>query len=150
MNSKTAQAIIIYSITLIAPLKIFYNFENSPLYFLSYYSPIPIVFSKGPRVTKVYKNFKFEIINTNNKVYEKSFNRNFYKNLPGTHRFKLMTFKALNKNSRIKDSRNLSYYHNYFCNNQFAAKGFEIEGSIKEVKIKQNDKIYLWVKCDQL
>ena len=149
MNLKILQAIIIYSITLVAPLKLVLNFENNPLYFFSYYSPIPIVFSKGHKKTKVYKFFEFEILDTNGEKYNKRFDRAFYQKLPGTHRFKLMSFRVLNKTSYIKDPRNLSYYQNYFCNNNFPTTAFEIKGQIKEVKIKQGDEIYIWVKCDQ-
>lgn len=148
-NIKEDQkALLFIFISFVSLASLFMPTKNFLFFQIRLLAPSPIVFSKKLNHESSYGNYTFEFFSNQNKTsIKKIFNRDYYKNLSGPHRYKMFHFIALNKNSLLEPSRNSSFYKNIFCDYDDVKKAFKIDFQVSKVIIQSNQRVLHEVHC---
>lgn len=141
------KVLIILFIGTIQPFASFLPFSNRTLKTLKTFSISPVVFSYKADAGKIFKKFKFDIYSDEQTFKTVSFNKAYYKKLPGPHRYKIFHFMTLKRKSMITNKNNAEFYKDIFCRYNDIKKAFEINFEIQRVVIREQQKVYHDFKC---
>ncbi len=122
-------------------------FNSKYLSSLKSFSVAPVVFSYRVNLGRVHDRYTFDIYLNKDHFVSRRFNREYYKNLKGPHRYKIFHFMALRRKSMITHKPNSGFYKDVFCGYNDIKDGFKINFEIYRVVIRSKSRIFHDFKC---